>query len=260
MNRLIALATITFGLGIAATAQADTVLITGSNRGLGLEFARQYAARGWTVIATARHPESATDLKSLAAKNKKVTIETLDLLDRAGIKALAAKYQGKPIDVVLNNAAVLGDLNRQALGSFDYANFEEVMAVNVYGPLAVAEAFREHVAASRQKKIVSITSGAGVVSRPRRSGGITFYSVSKAALNMAMVSLAGDLRDRGVIVALIAPGTADTDMRRALVGAQRAAQDQRPADAVAKIIKIIDGLTLDNSDKPLNVDGSVLPW
>jgi len=260
MNHLIALATITIGLGIGPTAQAETVLITGSNRGLGLEFVGQYAAKRWTVIATARNPESATELKDLAAKNKNITIEKLDLLDRAGIKALAAKYHGKPIDLVLNNAGVLGDLKRQELGSFDYANFEEVMAVNVYGPLAVAEAFREHVAASGQKKIVSITSAAGIVSRPRRSGGAYFYSISKGALNMAMVSLAGDMRGRGVIVALLSPGTADTDMRRALVGAKRAAKDKRPADAVAAMIKVIDGLTLKNSHKPLNVDGTVLPW
>ena len=144
-------------------AQPGTVLITGSNRGLGLQFAKQYAALGWTVIATARSPDSATELQTLAAKNRKVTIEKLDLLDTAAIKALAAKYDGKPIDLILNNAGVLGELDKQRLGSFDYPEFEQVMAVNVYGPLAVAEAFREQVAASTQKKIVSVTSGSGMI-------------------------------------------------------------------------------------------------
>ncbi|MEY4938670.1 MAG: hypothetical protein RIQ93_405, partial [Verrucomicrobiota bacterium] len=223
-------------------------------------FARQYAEQGWTVIATARAPESATELKQLAAKHKSVVIEKLDILDRAALQALAAKYQGRPIDVLLNNAGVLGDLPGQTLGSLDYANFQQVMGVNVYGPLAVAEAFRENVIRSGQKKIVAITSGSGVISRGGGGGKTHFYRASKAALNMVMRGLANDLKDQGVIVGLVAPGSADTDMRRELVGAERAAKDLRPEQSVAGMIKVIAGLTLENSDKPLNYDGSVLPW
>ena len=138
-----------------------TVLITGGNRGLGLEFARQYAARGWTVIATARNPDEALELRELAIRDG-VTIERLDVLDREAIAALAARYEGKPIDLLINNAGIGGDPALQALGSFDYELFEEAMAVNVYGPLAVSEAFLANVAASRHKKIVAITSGWGV--------------------------------------------------------------------------------------------------
>jgi NAD(P)-dependent dehydrogenase (short-subunit alcohol dehydrogenase family) len=252
------------GLGLALAAatmgSAETVLVTGSNRGLGLEFARQYAERGWTVIATARNPESATELQQLAAKHKNVAIEKLDLLDGAGLKALAEKYQGRPIDVLLNNAGVLGDLRGQTLGTFDHANFQQVMSVNVYGPLAVVEAFREHVIRSRQKKIIAITSGSGVISRGGGGGKTHFYRASKVALNMVMRGLANDLKDQGVIVGLVAPGAADTDMRRELVGAERAARDLRPEQSVAGMIKVIAGLTQENSDKPLNYDGSVLPW
>jgi len=240
-------------------AQPGTVLITGSNRGLGLEFAKQYAALGWTVIATARSPDSATELQTLAAKNRKVTIEKLDLLDTAAIKALAAKYDGKPIDLIVNNAGVLGELDKQRLGSFDYPEFEQVMAVNVYGPLAVAEAFREQVAASAQKKIVSVTSGSGMITVPGNLGPY-FYRASKVGLNMVMKVLADDLRSRGVIVSLIAPGTADTDMRRSLVGAERASRDQTPAAAVAAMIHVIDDLTLEQSGLPLNYNGKQLPW
>jgi len=153
---------------------------------------------------------------------------------------------------------VLGDLAKQKLGSLDYAEFQEVMAVNVYGALAVAEAFREHVAGSRQKKIVSVTSGSGMISVPGNLGPY-FYRASKVSLNMVMKVLADDLRGRGVIVGLIAPGTADTDMRRALVG-ERAAQDQRPETAVAAMIKVIDGLTLEQSGLPFNYNGRQLPW
>jgi NAD(P)-dependent dehydrogenase (short-subunit alcohol dehydrogenase family) len=243
----------------SAQETASTVLVTGSNRGLGLEFAKQYAARGWTVIATVRNPQAATELQALAAKNPKIRIETLDLLDTEAIKALAAKYGNTPIDVVVNNAGVLGDLGKQRLGALDFAEFEQVMAVNVYGALAVAEAFREHVAASRQKKIVSVTSGSGMITIPGNLGPY-FYRASKVALNMVMKVLADDLRGRGVIVSLIAPGTADTDMRRSLVGAEVASRDQRPEDAVAAMLKVIDGLTLEQSGLPFNYNGRQMPW
>jgi NAD(P)-dependent dehydrogenase (short-subunit alcohol dehydrogenase family) len=236
-----------------------TVLITGSSRGLGLELARQYAAAGWRVIATARDPDDAAELRALAASDPDVGIETLDVLDAGELRTLAGKLAGVPIDVLINNAGVLGSQRAQTLGSLDYAEFEQVMAVNVYAPLAVADAFREHVAASAQKKIVSITSRSAIISAPG-FGGPYFYRASKIALNMTMHALAGDLRQRGVIVALVSPPPTDTDMLRDLIGPQNAARQARPADVVAGIIRVIDGLTLDNSALPLYYDGTTLPW
>ena len=154
----IATATLAAQQPAAPAKSAGTVLITGSNRGLGLEFARQYAARGWKVIATARDPGAATELRRVAAKTSAVIIDKLDVEDRAAITSLAAKYRGTPIDVVINNAGVLGEMKAQTAGALDYAQFEQVMAVNVFGALAVAGPFRDHVAASAQKKIVSLTS------------------------------------------------------------------------------------------------------
>jgi NAD(P)-dependent dehydrogenase (short-subunit alcohol dehydrogenase family) len=238
------------------TLGPGTLLITGANRGLGLEFARQYAARGWTVIATARNPEEATELRELASATGRVTIERLDVLDRGAIAALAARYEGKPIDLLINNAGIGGDPALQSLGSFDYALFEEAMAVNVYGPLAIAEAFLANVTASRHKKIVAITSGWGVFTLPRPPGPY-FYRASKAALNMAMHALQTDLRDQQIIVGLVAPGAADTALRRQLQGNTPA---PTAAESVANMIKVIDGLTLDNSALPINFDGNVLPW
>jgi NAD(P)-dependent dehydrogenase (short-subunit alcohol dehydrogenase family) len=235
---------------------AGTVLITGANRGLGLEFARQYVAAGWTVVATARDPRNAAELRELAGATSRVTIEQLDVLDREAIAALAQRYEGKPIDVLINNAGIGGDPALQSLGSFDYDLFEEAMAVNVYGPLAVSEAFLANVAASRHKKIVAITSGWGVFSLPRPPGPY-FYRASKAALNMAMHALQADLRDEQIIVGLVAPGAADTALRRQLQGNTPA---PTAAESVSAMITVIDGLTLENSTQPINFDGSMLPW
>ena len=243
-----------------ADSGSGTVLITGSNRGLGLEFVKQYAARGWRVIATAREPDKATDLRALAATNRTISVEKLDVEDRAAVKALAAKYRGTAIDVLINNAGVLGDMKAQATGSLDYAQFEEVMAVNVYGALATAEAFREHVAASRQKKIVSLTSRSGIISQPGYRGP-SFYRASKVALNMTMRVLADELRDRGVIVALVSPPPTETDMLRQLIGPENAARQGQPAEVISMLIKVIDGLTMENSGgQPVYFDGTLLPW
>ncbi len=265
----LAAAVIAWTLGITAGAQQPaapssggpgTVLITGSNRGLGLEFTRQYAARGWKVIATARDPQAATDLRALAANNSNVTVDKLDVEDRAAIKALAARYRGTPIDVLINNAGVLGDMKSQAAGALDYAQFEDVMAINVYGPLAVAEVFRDNVAASRQKKIVSVTSRSGIISQPGYRGP-SFYRASKVALNMSMRVLADELRDRGVIVALVSPPPTETDMLRQLIGPENAARQGRPGEVIGMLIKVIDGLTMDNSGgQPVYFDGTLLPW
>ena len=141
-----------------------TVMITGASRGIGLELARQYAALGWGVIATCRTPAGADDLQALAAERPNVIIEELDVTDFAEMDALAARYAGVPIDVLINNAGILGGNDRQKFGSFDYAAFEEVMAVNVVGAVRMVETFVGNVAMSEQKKVMNISSAVGSVS------------------------------------------------------------------------------------------------
>jgi NAD(P)-dependent dehydrogenase (short-subunit alcohol dehydrogenase family) len=250
-------------VAILGSANAATVLITGSDRGLGLEFVRQYAARGDTVIATCRHPETATELRALAAERKSIIVETLDVSDDANIRTLAAKYRGKPIDVLINNAGVLGAHDDQTFGTFNRKSFQEVMDVNAFAPLAVSEAFRENVISSKDKKVLAVTSGAGSISR---SGdmpkGPYYYRMSKAALNMGMQALGADLRAQGVAVAVVSPGATDTDMFAAFSTEYGVKfRSNAPPVSVAGMISVIDKLDQKQGAQGiLNFDGTITPW
>jgi NAD(P)-dependent dehydrogenase (short-subunit alcohol dehydrogenase family) len=249
------------GVTLAGTIDASrpTVLVTGANRGIGLAFTQHYIGAGWNVLAAVRAPERATELLELAETYEHLVIEQLDVTDNERIAALAEAYRGTPIDVLINNAGIYGGIEKQAWGSLDSATFQQVLAVNVFAPMKLAEAFSDHVAASDQKKIVSITSGAGVVSRDGRPGGGMFYSVSKASLNMAMRQVRAELEGRDVIVALIAPGLVATDML-AVARPTLVANANTPAESVAGIAAVIAGLDENYDGRPRNYDGAVIPW
>ena len=238
-------------------AAGPTVLVTGSNRGIGFEFARQYAEAGWRVIATARKPESSDELQALAEKHADVHVERLDVTDDEQIAALAAKYEGQPIDVLINNAGVRGSLSEQALGSFSREGFDQIMGVNVYGPLKVSEAFVENVAASKQKKIVVITSRAGSLTKAKGRKGLFFYQISKAGINMGMIAMHGHLRNRGIKIGIYSPGQVDTRMWR-MDGNTRPATP--PEKAVEMVRQRIAELTPKNSATFLQNDGTPIPW
>ena len=252
------------GLLSAGSAHAATVFITGSDRGLGFEFARQYAGRGDTVIATCRHPDKATELQALAAGKKNVVVEKLDVSDDAEIKSVAAKYKGKPIDLLINSAGVLGKHQDQTLGTFTRTEFHGVMDVNVFGALAVSEALRDNIVASGQKKIIAITSGLGSITiaggMPR---GPYYYRMSKAALNMGMQALGADLKSQGVIVAVVSPGTVETDMLSAFRDDYniKKVSSITAAESVTQMIAIVDGLDQVKAGKGINShDGTIIPW
>jgi NAD(P)-dependent dehydrogenase (short-subunit alcohol dehydrogenase family) len=250
--------------GLTVTpAEADsspTVLITGANRGIGLEFARNYAMQDWHVYATARRPEAADDLKAIAAKYPKVHIEQLDVLDHDRIDSLAEQLSDQPIDVLLNNAAILGEPNDQNFGVRDYELFQRIMATNVAGPMKMTEAFVEHVARSNQKKIVAITSAQGSISTMRGSS-IVFYNMSKSALNMGMRSNAFELKPREITVALISPGAVDTGMMQlALERAGVTFPLLTPVDSAAMVIDVIGKYGLEQSGTFLSHEGTEIPW
>jgi NAD(P)-dependent dehydrogenase (short-subunit alcohol dehydrogenase family) len=239
---------------VAADVPSGTVLITGSNRGIGLELARQYAARGWKVIATARKPAEAAELQRIAAAHPNVVLEPLDVTDHAAIDALAAKLKGQPIDLLLLNAGISGGMPTQMFGRMKYDAFREVLEVNTIGPLKLTEALMPNVQASAQKKVVLIgTSEASFASID--AGRLYWYRASKAAAHMLMLNLAFELKGRGVTVAVINPGPVDTDMMKGLHMPL-----QPPAEAVGKVIGIIDRVSVAETGKFWNYSGGTVPW
>jgi NAD(P)-dependent dehydrogenase (short-subunit alcohol dehydrogenase family) len=229
------------------------ILITGANRGLGLEFARQYAADGWRVFATCRDPVSASNLKNLAdASNGAMEIVALDVADLASIKAAARRFDGAPIDVLLNGAGVMGPRQQQQFGRIDYTAWIDVLDINTLGPMRVSEAFIEHVARSDRKLIVTITSGMGSLA-DNTSGGWIAYRTSKAAVNMVMRSLAIDLAPRGISCVVVNPGWVRTDM-----GGPTATLS--PQESITAMKRLIERLGPNQSGKFFNYNGREYPW
>jgi NAD(P)-dependent dehydrogenase (short-subunit alcohol dehydrogenase family) len=249
----------------APLAGADTVLITGANSGLGLEFAKQYAAKDWTVIATHRRSDVPESLAALIAQYPKVRVERMDVESIAEIQALAAKLKGVPIDVLINNAGIYSDRSActteacrgegdtQTFGNLDYALFDQIMAVNVRGPLVVSE----NVRASRQKKIIAISSTNGSVSQPLPGPQGIAYRSSKAALNRAMQLVAVKEQEEGIIVLMLHPGTVVTER----LASNRGLPDTvETAPSVTGMIDVIGKVTIKDTGRFLQYDGTTAPW
>jgi NAD(P)-dependent dehydrogenase (short-subunit alcohol dehydrogenase family) len=236
----------------------STILITGANRGLGLEFTRQYADDEWKVIACCRSPDEADELKSIAADNPEVVIEKLDVADHAAIDVLGKKYEGVPIDLLLNNAGIIGpipiadNIERQYFGSMEYAVWEDVLRVNTFGPVKMAEVFLENVAASEQKKIVTISSTVGSITEMAIPG--LAYASSKTALNRVMTIIAGQVKERGIIIAMYCPGYVKTRM-----DAFGYAMVEIP-DSIAALRPMIADLTIEQTGSYTGHDGRTIGW
>jgi NAD(P)-dependent dehydrogenase (short-subunit alcohol dehydrogenase family) len=243
----------------ALEAGKPTVLITGANRGIGLEFVRQFSARDWNIIATTRSPDKSDDLDALAAKDANIVIEQLDVTDHARIDALAEQYKDQPIDVLLSNAAITPKYMSafKRVKGVDFEMQDKSMEVNAIAPLKLAQAFMAHVAASDQKKIVVISSKAGSFELSPKMPMMYSYRASKAALNMNMYTLAFETPKKGVIVTLLSPGQVNTvDLK----GMKRPDMIE-PDESVSKMLVVIDGLTPEHNGKFVDFeDGAVLPW
>jgi len=230
----------------------QTVLITGANRGLGLEFCRHYAVAGWRVIAACRQPASAADLQALAARHSNLQIETLDVADFAQIDALAAKLNGEAIDVLVNNAGIYGDEAGKGFGHLDYAKWQTTLTVNTLAPVKMVEAFLPHLQRGQRRLIASVSSLMGSMT-DNGSGGSLLYRSSKAGLNAAMKSLSIDLRGQGIGVLILHPGWVRTDM-----GGRNALLDVE--ESVSGMCQRIAEFTPAQSGSFLKYDGTTMPW
>ena len=229
-----------------------SALITGANRGLGLEFARQYLADGWQVYAACRDPSFASELRRLAdASGHNLGMLALDITDPASVKAAAAELDGQAIDLLLNNAGI-GGPRGQTIGNIDYEAWANVLDANTMGPMRVSEAFVDHVARSERKLIVTLTSGMGSLA-DNTSGGSIAYRSSKAAVNMVMRSLARDLAPFGITCVVVNPGWVRTDM-----GGPHATLT--PTESVMMLRRLIETLGPAQSGKFFNYDGREYPW
>jgi len=229
----------------------ETILITGSNRGIGLELAHQYAAQGWQVLACCRRPDQADALNRLGDEFANITLHALDVVQQDQVQKLATRLQDCPIDILFNNAGIYGP-HDAAFGNTDNVQWLECLRTNVIAPLKMMEAFVTHVAASKHQLIAAMSSKMGSMA-DNGSGGSYVYRSSKAALNAVMKSAAIDLAPRGVKVAILHPGWVQTDM-----GGPNA--EISVAESVGRIREILGTISPANSGTFFDIDGSVIPW
>ncbi len=216
-----------------------TLLLTGANRGIGKSLAEAYLADGWTVMAACRDAASAPE---------GTTAMTLDIGDEGSINALVASLEGKPIDVLWNNAGIYVDKGR-SVDDNTFADWELSFRVNTAGPTRLASLLRGNVAASDHKTMAFTSSMMGSITK--NSGGAYLYRTSKAALNMAVDCLTKELMSDGIKTVILHPGWVQTEM-----GGSEADIDTRTSATSMK--NVVDRLTV--SGAYLNYDGKPLPW
>ncbi|MDY7226603.1 SDR family oxidoreductase [Hyalangium rubrum] len=232
--------------------------ISGASRGIGLEFVRQLLARGDTVEAGVRVPSEARLLASLAREaGNRLRIHALDVTEPSSVLTFAANVNEAPLDVLINNAGIGGKWG--SLMELDYEDMARVMETNAFGPLRLSAALMPSVLRGSTRKILHLTTRMASLSENNESGVYGFtggaygYRMSKAALNVGMRTMAVDFRDKGLITAVLNPGWVCTEM-----GGKSA--PMRAEDSVQGMLRVIDGLTVDNSGGFLDFQGRELPW
>lgn len=231
--------------GLAQAAEQPTVLVTGANRGIGLELATQLKAAGYNVVGTARKPDKARELKALG-----VRVEQLDVTDAASVAALTQRLDGAGIDLLINNAGVSGD-GANSIRELDVEKMAFTYAVNAVGPMRVTQALLPNLEAGNGRTIVHIGSVMGSIKN--NWGGSYDYRASKAALNMLNSSLAKELGKQGYTSVVLHPGWVQTRM-----GGEGA--PVTPGDSVAGMLKVIAGLTDNDNGKFYDYQGKPIPW
>ena len=228
-----------------------TVLITGTNRGIGLEFVRQFLARGDTVLATCRHPDSARVLQQLQKENRQLRVLALDVASTESLQNFPQRLTADAIDIFINNAGVYGPRDA-SFGNVDGETWMSVLQVNSIAPILLTQLLIDKLRAGVDKKLLYVTSKMGSID-DNSGGGSYIYRSSKTALNAVVKSLAVDLASEGFKAAVLHPGWVLTDM-----GGPNALIDT--ATSVAGMMGVIDSLDIERSGSFFNYDGSVIPW
>ncbi|MEL6874869.1 MAG: SDR family oxidoreductase [Pseudomonadota bacterium] len=220
----------------------STVLITGANRGLGLEMARQYADNSWEVIGTARQPDKAEELNAIDG----VETMELDAADEASVRKFADTLGNRPVDLFINNAGIYGPAD------FDRSGWLDLFNVNVVAPVELANSLKDNVAGSNQKKMIVLSSQVGSIAE-NDTGSMMYYRSSKAAVNQAWKSLALQWQDDGLTLAMMHPGWVQTDM-----GGPQA--PLTPKESVSGMRQVIDNLSPEKTGHFYDYDGREIPW
>lgn len=234
-----------------------TLLITGSNRNIGLEFVKQYSGKKWNVIATTRRPESSIELNEFAKKNPNVVVEKLDVTNNKDINALAEKYSDQVIDLLLSNAALTP---RYKSGFKKISGVEEDITrqsfeINALGPLKIIQAFIPNVKKSQNGKIIALSSKASSFGERLKIPMMYSYAMSKSALNSMMYTLSFETKKQGITAVVLSPGMVNTTPGIKLPGAIET------QESVTKMVELIEEINMDDNGKFIDYeDGRVIPW
>ncbi len=230
----------------------SSVLITGTNRGIGLELVRQYLSEGWQVYATARDLLKATALQQLATDNPDLLqIYSLDVTNHEQRLVLAEQLKNTPIDILINNAGVYGQ-GDAFFGNTNVEQWLEALRINTIAPMKIMELFANNIALGEKKIIASMSSKMGSMD-DNGSGGSYVYRSTKAALNAIMVSVAHDLKSSGITAVILHPGWVRTDMG----GPNGEINVQQSAERLRSILASVH---IENSGNFYDIDGSIIPW
>ena len=230
----------------------SSILITGTNRGIGLELVRQYLAEGWSVYATARNLQNATELQQLATDNPDhLKTYSLDVTNHEQRLHLAAQLKDIPLDILINNAGVYGQADA-FFGNTDEAQWLEALRINTIAPMKIMELFANNISLGEKKIMASMSSKMGSMD-DNGSGGSYVYRSTKAALNAVMVSVARDLKSSGISAVILHPGWVRTDMG----GPNGEINVQQSSE---RLRSILASVSIENSGDFYDIDGSIIPW
>ena len=228
-----------------------TILITGANRGIGLELTEQFAEDGWQVLACCRNPADAEQLQALTKRDLAIELNALDVTNYEQMAALADQLGNRPIDILLSNAGIYGSKG-VGFGEVDAQEWRQVLEVNTIAPLMLVQTFVEQVAASQQKLVAVISSKVGSIA-DNSSGGSYIYRSSKTAVNQVVKSLSIDLAGRDITVISLHPGWVKTDM-----GGRNA--EISTDESVSGLKSILQSAGLAQSGQFIEFNGSSIPW